>query len=92
MAHISKEYYETLKEKKLIVHSDWTNLARLSATAGFRNGKGYCRQTIAGFVKRSIKTSDEMVMLIRSYYEPKVDAYEQQQEMAKTIKVRMAFA
>jgi hypothetical protein len=92
MAHITKEYYEALKDHDLIVKHDWTNIARLSAQAGFQKGKGYCRQTIATVVKKGINTSDELVMLIRSYFEPKIDAYEAQQAMAKTIKMRMEFA
>ena len=92
MAYITKEYYESLKEKELIQIGDWVSLSTLSKQAGLRRGRGYTRQTIQKIVADGINTSDEMVALIRTFYEGRIRAFDEQLEMAKTIKMRESFA
>lgn len=92
MAYITKEYYESLKEKQIIQFGDWLSLSKLSKQAGLRKGKGYTRQTVQKIVAEGINTSDEMIALIRMYYEGRIRAFDEQLEMAKTIKMRESFA
>jgi len=92
MAYITRQYYESLKEKELIQKGDWVSISTLTRHAGLRRGKGYTRQTVQKVVAEGINTSDEMVALVRIFYEGRLRAFDEQLQMAKTIKMRESFA
>jgi hypothetical protein len=94
MAYITKEYYEFLTEHAIITRNDYTNLSSLSKQAGFKNGKGYTRQTFMKVIKEGNTCTDELAQFVRNYYEPKVEALKAQLDavtkMRKTLEAKKA--
>ena len=86
MPKITKEYYDSLVQANLIMRGDWVNIAKFTKQAGLQNGKGFTRHWVRQVTTKNLDTSEELVQLIRSYYEPRLAAHQQQLKVAKKIK------
>ncbi len=90
MAFISREYYQELNANDLIEHGDWVKLHRMSKEIGIKNGNGYAPATFRNAVVEAFTTTDEVVELIKSYYEPKVESIRLQRLAVKDMRKKLS--
>jgi hypothetical protein len=90
MAHISREFFETLKKNKLIEHGDWIALERLSREVGLKDGNGVVASTFRNAVIKGFTTTEEVVALVQGYFKPKSEAAKEQKKLVKEMKEKLA--
>jgi uncharacterized protein YutE (UPF0331/DUF86 family) len=86
MAFIAQEYYEALKDAKLISKEDAAKIADLTKAAGLKKGKGYKAAQIRNVLFHSYTTIEEVVAIITNYYENKRSQIDQQKQFANSLK------
>ncbi len=90
MAFLTKIYVEELMKMKLIERSDFTKLSALSKKAGLKNGGGYTRVTFSNVINRNLTTTDEVVALIKKFYDDKAKSIRQLHESIKVMKENLS--
>jgi hypothetical protein len=68
---ISKEFLESIKEKKLYDNNDVSKISLMTKEAGLNKGKGYGNEHVRNFLLRQFTCSKEVMELIINYYEAK---------------------
>lgn len=90
MAFLTKTYVTGLKKLKLLERTDFTKLSSLSKRAGLKKGKGYSRPTFSNVINKSFTTTDEVVALIKTFYDDKARSIKQLNESLKVMEENIA--
>jgi hypothetical protein len=92
MAFLTKVYVDELRNMNLIERTDFTKLSKLSRKAGIKNGKGYTRPTFSNVINKRQTTTDEVVELIKTFYDDKAKNVKQLHDSLKVMKQNLTAA
>lgn len=92
MAFLTKTYVAELRKMNLIERTDFTKMALLSKKAGLKNGKGYTRPTFSNVINKYLTTTDEVVELIKTFYDDKAKGVKQLHDSLKVMRQNLSAA